>query len=96
MKKNLFVIVVLCLACQEKHIDSFYELYEQARKEDKYLCLNLNFGQDKAITETVYRYSYENKQSEQKYLSPHPKTDIIFSRRDKKFTTFAGTKIGIR
>lgn len=68
MKKCLFVIAVLCLACQEKDTESFYELYEQAQKESKYLWLNLNLSQDTAITETVYRYSYENKQSEQKYL----------------------------
>lgn len=63
----ILIIVIIGFSCQNR-ARSFYELCEQARQENKYFCLNLNFRQDDAILDTFRQYEKKYSDSEQEIL----------------------------
>ena len=68
MKRYLILIIaIIGFSCQN-HAGSFYELCEQARQENKYFCLNLNFRQDDAILDAFRQYEKKYNDSEQEIL----------------------------
>lgn len=68
MKRYLILIIVLIgFSCQNR-ARSFYDLCEQARQENKYFCLNLNFRQDDAILDAFRQYEKKYSDSDQEIL----------------------------
>lgn len=61
------LLFLFCLSCNRTN-ESFFQVYEQAQRENKYLWINLNFGTNKNIFNNIDQYRKSHEAQAQKYI----------------------------
>lgn len=65
---TLIILIYLLASCQNKTSYSFYESYTNAKHKNKYLWLNLNYGNTPLITDQIKEYKASGQAAKEDFI----------------------------